>query len=665
MPVVELSISGNSVQETTEQNDNFLIFEDRKQEIDGVTVSFENGVITLNGTATNGINLDIPIKDLLKTDTYRFTILQESGSRSDNIGFLLRDSNTDENLITINGSGGTTYLLENDTYCYFRIWIPKNNQISNIVYKCMLSKGEEGKTWVEGIPNSPSPEFPSEIECVGDNVNMLNIADIEETESSGVKYSVKNGILKLDGTATAGMQINLASNITIAKGTYTHSCNYIQQGLFISFDNLQANVLNGSNLKKTFTLTEDTTYTKYFLWINQGAILNDVEIKLKLEKDTESSPFSSYNMGCASVVVGDKNVFSFEKAEKLATYAMPSYEVIDNNSIELKNSADWAYIQYQYILKKITQYTISYDLEFEGTENVAQWWTTIEDSLGSIATDFVTLVNNKYIKTFTTREDMIVKIKLFASTPINPALTIIKNIQIEEGNTATEYIPHLEQTKVVDVQKPMLEGDYFVKEKDGWKEVHTWNKQVLDGTQNVTYFDAPSKEIADTLDTAYFQISSVKLGEGEQDKTFKNNIKSNYFKNLYTGDEIWGNVSTDNSYLKESIALQVWTRLRIKKERLEGYTNDLTNTEKVTLLNNYLQQQYNSGNPIYLCYKLATPTKLTCTEKQAQQLDDLLNTSTYKNVTHIYSTDKVSPIIKIKYRKDIETMFNQAYKNLI
>ena len=227
-----------------------------------------------------------------------------------------------------------------------------------------------------------------------------------------------------------------------------------------------------------------------------------------------------------------------------------------------------------------------------------------------------------------------------------------------------KYIPFMQQTKVVDIQQEMLEGDYFVKEEDGWKEVHGWAKVIAGETEiNVSYFDAPSKAIADTLDTAYFQISSVKLGEGEQDKTLKNNIKSNYFKNLYTGDEIWGNVSTDNSYLKESIALQVWTRLRIKKERLEGYTNDLTSTEKVTLLNNYLQQQYNNGNPIYCWYKLATPTKLACTEKQSAQLDDLLNTSTYKNVTHIYSTDKVSPVIKIKYRKDIESMFNIQQNN--
>ena len=85
--------------------------------------------------------------------------------------------------------------------------------------------------------------------------------------------------------------------------------------------------------------------------------------------------------------------------------------------------------------------------------------------------------------------------------------------------------------------------------------------------------------------------------------------------------------------------------------------------DNVTDWKNWLAQKYNEGNPVYVWYKLATPTRLACTEKQVQQLDDLLNTSTYKNVTHIYSTDKVSPIIKIKYRKDIETMFNTQQSN--
>lgn len=292
------------------------------------------------------------------------------------------------------------------------------------------------------------------------------------------------------------------------------------------------------------------------------------------------------------------------------------------------------------------------------TSSIKTWTSnTTEQAIAFLKIEAGVTLNNLTIRPMIAESDVELDYEAYGAmpSPLYPSKVETVNTQVNivvENEDGTE-----QQTKVVDIQQEMLEGDYFVKEEDGWKEVHGWNKQVLNGTQNVTYFDAPSKEIADSLDTTYFSVYLDK--SGENDKTKKDNIKSNYFKNLYSADKIWGNVTSAlNDSLLESIALQESLRLRIKKERLTGYTNDLTNTEKVTLLNNYLQQQYNSGNPVYAWYKLATPTKLACTEKQNKQLDDLLNTSTYKNVTHIYSTDKVSPVIKIKYRKDIETILN-------
>ena len=416
-----------------------------------------------------------------------------------------------------------------------------------------------------------------------------------------------------------------------------------------------ANLSNNKKIKFNFTTIDDISVCNNFLRTflksdigQSGSITfrisvfeNEPNLDTFVYEAYGAMPSPSYPSEVetvntqASVVVSNKNVFSFEKAEKLATYAMPFYEVIDNNSIELKNSADWAYIQYQYILKKDTQYTISFDLEFEGADNVTQWWTTIEDSLGSIATDFVTLVNNKYIKTFTTREDMIVKIKLFASTPINPALTIIKNIQIEEGDTATEYVPFSVQTKTVDIQQEMLEGDYFVKEKDGWKEVHVWNKRTLHdmvGWNNNYGINLFAVNILKDLNT------------------IEKKAYCNYFK--YNEAQAGINASLNN----EDFAIQLSSgSIFFKDERFDNVTD----------WKNWLTQKNTQGNPAYVWYKIETPLKLVCTETQNKQLDDLLNTSTYKNVTHIYSTDKVSPVIKIKYRKDIETMFNQLYKNIV
>ena len=62
-----------------------------------------------------------------------------------------------------------------------------------------------------------------------------------------------------------------------------------------------------------------------------------------------------------------------------------------------------------------------------------------------------------------------------------------------------------------------------------------------------------------------------------------------------------------------------------------------------------------------------TSEKLICTEKQSAQLDDLLNIITYKNLTYVYSVDaiiyyrdRVSPIVKITYVKDLEAYINKS-----
>lgn len=124
------------------------------------------------------------------------------------------------------------------------------------------------------------------------NKNFLDIEDIEEIERGGIKYSVKNGILKLNGTSTANFDIQLSKNIKIKKGKYTHSSNYVQSGLYISFDNLGYTMLSATvGKKRTFELKEDKIYTKYFIWIDKGIVLNNIEIKFQLEKGDTTTNF--------------------------------------------------------------------------------------------------------------------------------------------------------------------------------------------------------------------------------------------------------------------------------------------------------------------------------------------------------------------------------------
>lgn len=464
--------------------------------------------------------------------------------------------------------------------------------------------------------------------------------------------------ITLNGTATAFFQLILLDTddtpIILSPKTYTMSLKGKILGInFVGTENgvdvpYLASTVTTESVQKTYQ--SETTITKILCAISQGTQLNNVKLYPMIYEGTDEKEYEEYGampsfdyssevkaVGGIELKVENKNVFSFEKAKRLATYAMPSYEVIDNNNIELKNSNDWAYIQYQYTLKKNTQYTISFDLEFEGVDNVTQWWTTIEDSLGSIVTNYVTLINNKYIKTFSTREDSILKIKFYASTVINPTLTIIKNIQIEEKNSVTDYIAHEEQSFIVPVQQKMLSGDTFTKIDGSWKEVHTWQEVEFNGEE----------EWAMNYGTSLFNLSSNNIY----------NQSSTEHKALCNMAKFENRQAIMADLADKHFAMQVAYNSIFFKD------SDFKTVEEFKAK---LKELYEAGTPLKVVYKTDTPLILDCTKGQTEILDKIeQEAKTYEGVTNIYTEDEVGAIIKTNTNVDLKSLINNIQEQLI
>ena len=171
------------------------------------------------------------------------------------------------------------------------ITLTTSKNVNYLVVYYLYNSGENEEEILDNIkiekgtvatPCSPCGMGSAEVDVV--NKNLLNIANTEKTTKGGITYSIKNGILKLNGTATANFDIQLSKNIKMKKGKYTHSSSYIQSGLYISFDNLGYTMVSSTvGKKKTFEITEDTTYKTYFIWIDKGTVLSNVEIKLQLK----------------------------------------------------------------------------------------------------------------------------------------------------------------------------------------------------------------------------------------------------------------------------------------------------------------------------------------------------------------------------------------------
>ncbi len=191
------------------------------------------------------------------------------------------------------------------------------------------------------------------------------------------------------------------------------------------------------------------------------------------------------------------------------------------------------------------------------------------------------------------------------------------------------YVINEEQNISIPVQQSMLEGDYFDLARK--KEVHNWDKVVLDGEKNA--FTYKHGNIAtDTQGFFMFSLKNKIVGKnGDID-----NCKCDYLKNIgefnpsnainETGLWWQGNSGDDNVYAS------------LPFTTLEDANNCLKN------------------NPITIYYKTKTQTELDFIEEQRKVFNQLKELHTYKGTTHIYSTDEVSPIFEVEYSKDLETI---------
>ena len=147
----------------------------------------------------------------------------------------------------------------------------------------------------------PTPVTPVEIQRVTGN-NSVSITgknllpnNLENKTIGGVTFTNNNNSsFNLKGTSTRGIGVNICNNITLKANKYTFSANHIPTGVFISLDNKGYSMLNSNTLKISFTLTEDTTYNKCFLWIEQGITLDDTfEVQLEIGNQTEYKPYQN------------------------------------------------------------------------------------------------------------------------------------------------------------------------------------------------------------------------------------------------------------------------------------------------------------------------------------------------------------------------------------
>ena len=189
----ELVIDGKSTQ-ATRSGKNKANIKNYSNTINGVTLTINNGEITLNGTATGDFVFTNVGEFLYKAGkSYSGTFIYSSGSCSDyGVGIYLANSPTSN----INIGGGASFRTNQsrtfnitskteDLQEYFYVKGYKESVYTNYKVKVQIVEGTTADYDYEPYGVMPSPDYPSEIESVG----TYN----EETGKYEIELKVTNG----------------------------------------------------------------------------------------------------------------------------------------------------------------------------------------------------------------------------------------------------------------------------------------------------------------------------------------------------------------------------------------------------------------------------------------------------------------------------------------
>lgn len=198
------------------------------------------------------------------------------------------------------------------------------------------------------------------------------------------------------------------------------------------------------------------------------------------------------------------------------------------------------------------------------------------------------------------------------------------NIQVEEGDTATEYEPYKEQTVTFPLGEQKLMKDGYLGENG---VVNKRKQIVLDGAES---WDKDSNSDDGTTDYFYIHPANFNM---DLSKT-KNFICTHF-------------VYSSNRYLFEGFSATSVFIITIKKSITKIVETDSKN-ERLTKFKTWLAEQYTNGTPVIVEYELETEETTAYTSTQQTAYNNLQKLKTYRTVTNISNSQDTNMEIAYK-----------------
>lgn len=508
---------------------------------------------------------------------------------------------------------------------------------------------------------SPSFDEPSPIKCVGDNKNVFDDSYYKGFIVTQQNYNALEKIdLKLennkyyvakiyfdDGTSVAVNNSNFMLYAYKADGT--QSANIPNQ--------IAKSYANATELVKAKIVANATGLSAY-----ANKVIKGIKIEEVADEDGQPSPYSNYGQGCIELNITNKNILDVSKNSTVTKAGMTVST--DKDGILTLNGTTTSAIYiglnknnfimqagnlFERSMFRKGNYNFSVDnLSSTQTLNASAYIRKNYNSGEIIYLESVFSAKHRD-KNFILEEDKEAIVYLWIASGITLNNAKLK-FQIELDN-ATDIVTNEEQKYIIPVQQRMFSGDKFVKVDGKWKEMHTWKKKILDGTDH-TGIGASNFEIMKTNGNIARLITLADL----KVTPVRDDMKCEQLP--VRTDSLWNAVD----YGIETYKNQANIIISIPFKEIEtAYGSELTADNYINAFNQFL-----ANNPITIYYQLAEPLYLDCTQEQIEILDKIEQEAhTYSDITNIYTEDEVGAIIKSNTAVDLKSVINNIQEQLI
>ena len=455
---------------------NLLKLVDKTKEVFGLTHVIKDGKITSTGTSTKsyadiGSNRDSFEIKLEAEKTYTF--MRTEASFCSIAIKLYSDKNdlTSFETFTIPAyQTKTTFApTRNTEFCYlFLASFTAGTEFNLKEYGVMVYEGTENKEF-EQYGTMPSLEFSSEIESVGDNVNLFN----KDTISENKYINLGNGALGNSTTSNTSDYIKVYANEEYVLSYEYETLLATGKRVCCYFDE-NKNYIKGieytSTNKETVFVAQQNGYIRFSYDINA--------YNVKLEKGTKSTSYSEFGQGSVEIRKSKANVYDISKFTQgfwnsAANTGVTGWlcKVVKGQKVIVNKKNN----KLDYVIGLTT-------LDYRDSTNVR-----ISESGWQSGEKFeMTAIDDGYI---------FLQVKKNNNSNITSAELLADGFEIYCVN----------KTHILQIQRKMLKGDYF--DIANKKEVHKWDKVILTGDENIS--------MSNSQNVNYFGINSITLEDFE------------------------------------------------------------------------------------------------------------------------------------------------------